>query len=251
MPSLHPQPEAAFSRVHEEYERARPLYADAALDWAFAQLAIPPRTVLDLGAGTGKLTRSLVPRAGEVIALEPLAAMRGVLERELPGVRTLDGQAEAIPLADGSVDAVFAGQAFHWFRAQEAIGEAARVLRPQGSLVLVVNRVRRGEAAWFDAVRELMPRSSAAHPGSGWRELLALDERFDEPRTHGDPHDHRLPPDEVITYLRSHSSVAVLPPDEQSAALDRARALLAEHGLAGEQELVLPYTTEITIVRRG
>src|SRR5579862_2854476 len=105
MSSLHPQPEAAFSRVHEEYERARPLYADAALDWAFAELSIPPRVVLDLGAGTGKLTRSLVPRAGEVIALEPLAAMRGVLERELPDVRTLDGQAEAIPLADGSIDA--------------------------------------------------------------------------------------------------------------------------------------------------
>jgi SAM-dependent methyltransferase len=250
MSSLHPQPEAAFSQVHEEYERARPLYADAALDWAFAQLAIPPRTVLDLGAGTGKLTRSLVPRSGEVIALEPLAPMRGVLEREVRGVRALEGQAEAIPLPDGSVDAVFAGQAFHWFRALEAIAEAARVLRRRGSLVLVVNRVRRGEAAWFDAVRDLLPRSGAVHPGRGWGELLARDERFDEPSTHGAPHDHLLAPDEVITYLRSHSSIAVLPQAEQAAALDRARALIAEHGLAGEQRVVLPYTTEITVARR-
>ena len=95
--------------------------------------------MLDLGAGTGKLTRVLAARYAHVIAVEPLDGMRGILERVVPDVEALPGSAERIPLDDASVDAVFAAQAFHWFDHDRAIPEIARVLRPGGVLALVWN----------------------------------------------------------------------------------------------------------------
>ena len=98
------------------------------------------RTVLDLGAGTGKLTRSLAARGLEVVAVEPLAEMRAKLAAALPEVRALEGTAEAIPLADDSVDAITVAQAWHWVDPERATAEAARVLRPGGTLGLIWNR---------------------------------------------------------------------------------------------------------------
>jgi ubiquinone/menaquinone biosynthesis C-methylase UbiE len=96
-------------------------------------------TVLDLGAGTGKLTRDLVPRFGRVIAVEPDDAMRAVLEEGVPEAESLAGSAEAIPLPDASVDAVFTAEAFHWYASDESVGEIVRVLRPRGGLVILWN----------------------------------------------------------------------------------------------------------------
>ena len=127
----------SFDRAAAEYERARPGYAEAALD------AVPlPReaVVLDLAAGTGKLTRQLVPRFARVIAVEPLDGMRELLVRAAPEVEALAGTAAAIPLADASVDGVFVGQAFHWFGTDEAVREIGRVLRPRGVLAILFNQ---------------------------------------------------------------------------------------------------------------
>lgn len=130
------EPGKSFDRAAEEYERGRPGYPDAILD------VLPlagDETVLDLGAGTGKLTRMLAQRFPQVFAVEPLDEMRAILQRELPTVDTRAGTAEAIPLRGAEVDAVFAGQAFHWFANDEAVAEIARVLRPGGLLVVVWN----------------------------------------------------------------------------------------------------------------
>ena len=102
--------------------------------------------MLDLAAGTGKLTRVLAEHADDVVAVEPLDGMRRVLERRLPHVRVLAGTAEAIPLADGAVDAVFVAEAFHWFDLPRAVAEIARVLRPGGGLAVLWNRPRLGRA---------------------------------------------------------------------------------------------------------
>jgi SAM-dependent methyltransferase len=129
--------ELSFDSVADEYEQTRPTYPPALLD------ALPldaDAAVLDLGAGTGKLTRVLAERYREVTAVEPLANMRAMLERVVPGVTALPGSAERIPLDDGSVDGVFAAQAFHWFDKPVALPEIARVLRRGGVFAIVWNQ---------------------------------------------------------------------------------------------------------------
>jgi ubiquinone/menaquinone biosynthesis C-methylase UbiE len=145
----------SFESVAEQYERARPEYADAAVDWVAERLGLVPGSrVLDLGAGTGKLTRQLVRRGLDVVAVEPGDEMRGVLQRVVPGAEALAGTAEAIPLPDGSVDAVSAGQAFHWFDLEAALPEMARVLRG-GGLALLWNMWDENDAL-LSAVDELL-----------------------------------------------------------------------------------------------
>jgi ubiquinone/menaquinone biosynthesis C-methylase UbiE len=140
MTGIHPTAQAGFSAAAEVYERARPGYPDEAVAWVAQRLGIGPRRdVLDLAAGTGKLTRQLVPLGARIVAVEPVDAMRAELERAVPGVEALAGTAEAIPLPDASVDAVTCAQAFHWFRADDAAREIARVLRPGGRVGLLWN----------------------------------------------------------------------------------------------------------------
>ena len=129
-------PARSFDRAAVEYERARPGYPAAVLD--VLPLAADAE-VLDLGAGTGKLTRVLTQRYRRVVAVEPLDGMRAILEQVVPEAESVPGSAELIPLPDGSVDGVFAGQAFHWFSNDEAVTEIARVLRPGGVLALIWN----------------------------------------------------------------------------------------------------------------
>jgi ubiquinone/menaquinone biosynthesis C-methylase UbiE len=126
----------SFDRAAEEYERGRPGWPPEVLE--LLPVAVDS-TVLDIGAGTGKLTRVLAARYTHVIAVEPLAEMRAILEQRLPKAEALPGVAEAIPLGDASVDAVFTGQAFHWFANDVAVAEIARVLRPGGVLARMWN----------------------------------------------------------------------------------------------------------------
>src|SRR5438105_7464268 len=129
---VHPDARS-FGSAADKYERGRPDYPLAAVEWLAAELGLGAgRTVLDLAAGTGKLTRQLLPTGSRVIAVEPSAEMRAVLEASLLEVEALDGTAESIPLPDGSVDAITVAQAFHWFKLPDALEEMRRVLRPAG-----------------------------------------------------------------------------------------------------------------------
>jgi len=133
-------PADAFGNSAREYELGRPRWPDELIDRVAGELEFgSDATVLDLGAGTGKLTRDLVPRFGRVIAVEPDDAMRAVLEEGVPEAESLAGSAEAIPLPDASVDAVFTAEAFHWYASDESVGEIVRVLRPRGGLVILWN----------------------------------------------------------------------------------------------------------------
>src|SRR5438094_175858 len=133
--TIHDWAAGGFTRGAADYEKARPDYPSAALE--LLGLA-PGRTVVDVGAGTGKLTRQLVETGARVVAVEPLDAMRRLIPTD--GVEILAGTAEALPLPTASADVATAAQAFHWFHAAEALGEMHRVLRPGGLVALLWNR---------------------------------------------------------------------------------------------------------------
>lgn len=160
MPGKHGDKAArarSFGAAADLYERSRPGYPDAAVDWLVPDGA---RTVLDLGAGTGKLTRSLAARDLDVVAVEPLPEMRESLAAALPEVRALAGTAEDIPLPDASVDAITVGQAWHWVDPERAKAEAARVLRPGGTLGLIWNR-RDERVDWVAQLGDVMGSAEA------------------------------------------------------------------------------------------
>jgi SAM-dependent methyltransferase len=165
------------------YERGRPDYPRAAIDRIVERLDLRPgRMVLDLAAGTGKLTRLLLPSGANVIAVEPVHEMRAELERRVPAVAVMAGVAERIPLSDAYVDGVTVGQAFHWFKVDEALHEIHRVLKPRGSVALVWNAgdernpIQAGIAGIVDPLSGDTPRRKHRD----WRTLLADSGLFED-----------------------------------------------------------------------
>jgi SAM-dependent methyltransferase len=153
-------PYTVFSEVAGAYERGRPGYPEESVRWLVGD---EPCDVVDLGAGTGKLTRSLVALGHRVTAVEPLDEMRAELQAALPGVTALAGNAEAIPVPDASADVVTCAQAFHWFDQPVALPEIARVLRPGGRLALVWNS-RDDRDPWMARLSELIGNETVGAP---------------------------------------------------------------------------------------
>ena len=245
---VNPLAARAFDAVAEDYERGRPGWpadAVAALVERFGA-----RRVLDLAAGTGKLTRILADLADDVVAVEPLDGMRNVLEARLPHVQALAGTAEAIPLADGSVDAVFVGQAFHWFDFTRAAAELARVLRPGGGLALMWNLPGWEGTEWIDELDAIVERHHQGEPrveSSPWREGLEADGRFEPLRDEEASHEQHTDREGLIAKIASFSYIGGQPDDRRDAALAECRAVLERHGV---DAITLSYKTLITTTRR-
>jgi SAM-dependent methyltransferase len=220
----------SFGRAAEEYERGRPGYAEAALDAVgLAEDAV----VLDLAAGTGKLTRQLVPRYGHVVAVEPLDGMRAVLERVVPEAEALGGAAAAIPLGDDAVDAVFVAEAFHWFATAETLAELARVLRPRGTLAILFNQPDRDfepplpQAFWdaYHAAAIEKPPEQTVRTGLWKAPFPGPFEPFVEASF---PNPIELERAQVLAQVASWSMVGSLPEPERAALLERLGELLPE-----------------------
>jgi ubiquinone/menaquinone biosynthesis C-methylase UbiE len=153
---VDPRAERAFGSRADAYDRHRPGWPAKAVERALAELDLgPDSTVVDLAAGTGKLTRELVPRVARVVAVEPSEDMLRQLADAVPEADPVEGTAESIPLDDAAVDAVFVAEAFHWFATPEAVAEIARVLRPRGGLALLWNLYDWGKEEWLDEVGAL------------------------------------------------------------------------------------------------
>jgi SAM-dependent methyltransferase len=229
----------SFDAAADVYARARPSYPEIALDWL---LPAGARDVLDLGAGTGKLTAQLVGRGLTVTAVEPSDRMRAQLSDALADrVVALPGRAEEIPLADGCLDAVLVAQAWHWVDSAAAIPEVARVLRPGGRLGLLWN-LRDDRVAWVAELSRILvqtdARSDAQRPGI--EPPFGATERFDTP-----PWTQTLTPDGLVELAASRSYVITLDESRRGALLQRVRELAANHPeLAGHTEIALPYITE-------
>jgi SAM-dependent methyltransferase len=245
-----------FDGVVGEYARTRPGYPGEALDWAAAATRLRPGSdVLDLAAGTGKLTASLVARGYRVVAVEPLPGMRAQLEDDLPDISVLDGTAEAIPLGDSSFDAVCVGQAFHSFEPYAALDEIARVLRPGGWLVLLWNLWDLDDPvpAGIDeiiaplATGRIRALTTGSHPYGEWPRALAGDGRFAAAEKARFAHSDMLDATAAGERVASSSQVQSAAPAERDAAIAAARALVA--ALPGGRGS-FSYQTEIDLWRR-
>lgn len=227
----------SFSRGARQYAAARPGYPPEVVDWAVPAGA---RTVLDLGAGTGKLTAVLVARGLDVVAVEPSDEMRAILAESLPTVRALAGSAESVGLPDASVDAVTVAQAWHWFDPVAASQEIARALRPGGWLTVLWN-VRDDDEPWVAAFTEIVQRGDAvpAHDtepvlGPGFTAPEAAEFRWVQ----------RIPTAGLRTLAGTRSFLLTMPDDEREARLAEVDALVASHpALVGRDEVPLPYVT--------
>ena len=230
-------PPDAFGNSAREYELGRPRWPEELIDRVAADLELgPDANVLDLGAGTGKLTRDLVPRARLVYAVEPDDAMRAVLEEVVPEAEALAGSAAAIPLPDESVDAVFTAEAFHWYASDETVGEIVRVLRPRGGLVIFWNLdFGDPEPPMGDEVDRVLEVAFAkgGAPGIGkvrsgfWREPIAKAplEPLQEAEVERTVTRTR---DQWLANMLSVSSIAALPDADREELAARLRELVPD-----------------------
>jgi SAM-dependent methyltransferase len=214
----------SFGNVAETYSRVRPPYSRVLLDRAETLLELDARArVLDLGAGTGRVTRELARRFEHVVAVEPDERMRAM------NSDALAGSAEAIPLEAASVDAVFVGEAFHWFDPDAAIPEIARVLRPHGGLAILWTHWWETEPPLPEEalvpLREPWDRSQSQRRPP-WRHAFA-GSPFEPLQVERDADEITVDPDELLTLYSTTSSLASLPANEREALFDRVRPLLA------------------------
>ncbi|MGO8874714.1 MAG: class I SAM-dependent methyltransferase [Acidimicrobiales bacterium] len=218
-----------FSKVASQYERGRPDYPSEAADWIAERARLRPGDVIvDLAAGTGKLTRQLVRSGARVIAVEPLPEMLSELIALLPQVEVVIGTAEATGLPAGVAKAVTVGQAFHWFSTPEALGEIARVLVPGGYLALVWNR-RDLTQDLHTALTRVMARyrhQTPSYESGAWVEVMDGTPLFEEVAEERFRFVHVLDADGLSDRVASTSFIANLPPAEHAEVLARVRALV-------------------------
>lgn len=229
----------SFGSQAAAYERGRPSYPPEAVDWLLAPTPTwDARDVLDLGAGTGKLTTRLVERGLRVVAVDPIAEMLEVLRATVPDTPALLGTAEQIPLEDNTVDAVLVAQAWHWFDPRRAATEVARVLRPGGRLGLLWN-VRDERLGWVKEFGRIV---------GGERDIddtrVDLPAPFTDVATHHVEWTNYITAQALIDYVASRSYCITSPAEVRTRTLDEVRDLLATHpALANSSGIAVPYIT--------
>ncbi|MCB0925820.1 MAG: class I SAM-dependent methyltransferase [Mycobacterium sp.] len=228
----------SFGAQAAAYERGRPSYPPEAVDWLLApESPWTAHDVLDLGAGTGKLTTRLVERGLNVIAVDPIPEMLEVLRSAMPEISAMLGTAEQIPLPADSVDAVLVAQAWHWFDPERAVAEVARVLRPGGRLGLLWN-IRDERLGWVKDFGTIVGREQDRVTAAD------LPAPFTDVQTREVEWTSYLTRDALIDYVASRSYCITSPAEVRDRTIERVRELLTTHpALVNASGLALPYTT--------
>lgn len=230
--NVHPASQA-FGEVATTYQHARPGYPAAAIAHLQAALELgPDMAVLDLGAGTGKLTAQLLQTRARMVAVEPVDEMLEELRRRVPRAEARAGTAESIPADDGEFDAVVVAQAFHWFDHPRALDEIARVLTPGGALGLVWNRRDERDVLWVQVEQLLAPHRAGtpAHRDGAWRRALQADPRYAPLRLMEFDHQQQADADLLVDRVASISFVAALPERDRTGLLADVRGLATSSG---------------------
>jgi SAM-dependent methyltransferase len=273
-PETHARRAASFGAAATDYATHRPDYPVEAIRWALVPVtggaqpksrtaSTRPIDVLDLGAGTGKLTASLVEMSAcagklQVTAVEPDPQMLAELKRQLPDVRALAGKAEEIPLPDGSIDLVVAGQAIHWFNLDLAIPEIARILRPGGVFAGLWN-ADDARVAWVAGLHDASGRRTVVPIGGTERDDEDMNDwlgsegkrLFLPPEEAEFSHFHARTAESMIATLRTHSAFLIMTPEEREAALSDVRRYLDRTPETSSGRFNLPLVTlALRAVRR-
>jgi SAM-dependent methyltransferase len=254
MAEIHQAAAEGFAAGAANYVAGRPEYPLAIEEWLAHDLELSrAKTALDLGAGTGKFSRSLLATGARVIAVEPVPAMLAQLIRQYPEIEAKSGSAEHIPLEDASVDAVVCAQSFHWFATPAALREIHRVLKPGGPFGLVWN-VRDDSVQWVAALTRIMKPFEGDAPryhSQKWRGLFPAD-GFSPLREQRFSNRHTGPPEQVIVErILSVSFIAALPPDEREHVAAQLRNVVSTFPeLAGKAQVTFPYETLAVVCTR-
>jgi SAM-dependent methyltransferase len=245
---IHQAAAEGFQQGADAYERGRPGYPQAAIDWLLGKVAVgPASTIIDLGAGTGKFTRLLQPAGARIVAIEPVAGMREQFMKAVPGIQILDGTAEGIPLSSGTADVVTAAQSFHWFATPAALAEIHRVLGEDGWLVLIWNRRDLADPlqAALDLIVSPHRGEAPAHEWDRWRGVMAESSLF---RPAGEARfrlEQQANQQGVIDRVTSTSFIASLDEAARNQIIERVRELVPD-----STAVVLPYVTDVFLFRR-
>ncbi len=241
---VHEAAAVGFDRGAADYEKGRPGFASEVFELLSRELDIGPgRRVCDLAAGTGKFTRGLVDLGADVVAVEPVEGMRHQFSVALPDIELLDGTAEALPLADESVDAVTGAQAFHWFDMPVALPEIRRVLSPGGGMAMVWNR-RDHSVPWVAEMSEILlwhEQPYTAVEATDWAALIATAGGFTPLEHTTVPLVHQMTRDLLAARVRSMSYISAMDPPERERMVDAVVALAADL----DEPFPLPYICHI------
>lgn len=239
---------SSFGSRAAAYAEHRPDYPRQAIEWGLSGASGTPRRVLDLGAGTGKLTLGLAELGLDVTAVEPDAEMLAELTRVVPSATALPGQAERIPLPDAEVDAVFVGQAFHWFDVPAAMAEIGRVLRPGGVLVPMWN-YDDDSVPWVAEFAKL-GRAGMSRPRTDGDQQPATHPGFDPFESRTFHHAQRRTAESLVETIATHSHLIVADPAARDAVLGQIREFLARNPHTSSGEFDLPLRTWTFRARR-
>jgi SAM-dependent methyltransferase len=244
---IHRAASDGYTTAADKYVLGRPDYPAAIVDWLRDSLALDAtKTVVDLGAGTGKFTPRLLATGARVIAVEPVAQMLGKLSAAWPQVEALAGTADSIPLPDASVDAVVCAQSFHWFATIGALAEIHRVLKPGGKLGLVWN-MRDARVDWvarLDAIVNRVEGDTPRYYTGVWRTVFPFKGLGPLHEQHFSVGHTGSPEDVIVNRVRSTSFIAALAPEERAKIEEELKALIArEPTLSGRDAVTVPYET--------
>ncbi|MGE3758024.1 MAG: class I SAM-dependent methyltransferase [Pseudobdellovibrionaceae bacterium] len=251
---MHSAAAVGFDKGYESYEKGRPEYPAEAIEFIMKYFHLNEDTsCVDLGAGTGKLTRALCQKGLSPVAIEPVAGMQKKFKELLPKVTCITGTAEKIPIESNSQDVIFVAQAFHWFQGKQALAEIARVLRPNGYLILLWN-TRDESVDWVSKLTELIDPQEGTAPRykTGlWQKAFSGNTDFTPLQKKEFAHNQQGPIDMVVERVASISFISALEATPKTKLLEQVKSLLKTHPQTkGKETITFPYRTDLWWCRK-